>query len=84
MFYLLLPNEEERDRLQNELREQEIGAVFHYLPLHLSPMGERYDGHQAKCPVTEEISGRLLRLPMYYDLTEEDQNRVIDALFRFK
>jgi dTDP-4-amino-4,6-dideoxygalactose transaminase len=61
-------------------------AVFHYLPLHLSPMGLRFGGKSGDCPVTEQVSDRLVRLPFYNDLTEADQVRVVAALkdFRWK
>jgi dTDP-4-amino-4,6-dideoxygalactose transaminase len=57
--------------------------VFHYLPLHLSDMGRRFGGQPDDCPVTEDISDRLLRLPFYNDLTEKDQARVVAAIRQF-
>jgi dTDP-4-amino-4,6-dideoxygalactose transaminase len=57
--------------------------VFHYLPLHLSEMGRQFGGRKGDCPVSEDVSDRLLRLPFYYDLSESNQQRVIDALRRF-
>ena len=80
MFYLLLPSLEERQALIAHLKEQGILSVFHYLPLHLSDMGRRYGGKEGDCPVTEEISDHLLRLPFYNDLTEADQARVVAAI----
>ena len=58
--------------------------MFHYLPLHLSDMGKQYGGQPGDCPVTEDISDRLLRLPLYYNMTSEEQERVIDAITSFK
>jgi dTDP-4-amino-4,6-dideoxygalactose transaminase len=58
--------------------------VFHYQPLHHSIMGERFGGRQGACPVTEEISDRLLRLPIYNDLSEADQERVVAAVRGFR
>ena len=55
-------------------------AVFHYLALHLSKMGQRFGGRQGDCPVTEDVAGRLLRLPFFNDITEEQQAQVVDAL----
>jgi dTDP-4-amino-4,6-dideoxygalactose transaminase len=55
-------------------------AVFHYLPLHLSDMGRRFGGHEGQCPVTESIADRLVRLPLFYQLSDADQQRVIDAV----
>lgn len=79
LFYLLLPSQELRDRLIAHLRGRGIMAVFHYQPLHASEMGSR-TARQTECPVTEDISGRLVRLPLYAGLTDEEQQKVIDAI----
>jgi dTDP-4-amino-4,6-dideoxygalactose transaminase len=84
MFYLLLPSLESRQALISYLNTLEINSVFHYLPLHLSSMGKRLGGKSGDCPITEEISDRLLRLPFYNDLTEADQARVLFGLKEFK
>jgi dTDP-4-amino-4,6-dideoxygalactose transaminase len=84
MFYLLLPSLESRQALISYLNTLEINSVFHYLPLHLSSMGRRLGGKNGDCPITEEISDRLLRLPFYNDLTEADQARVLCGLREFK
>ncbi len=83
MFYLLLPDLEERQALIEHLRARGILSVFHYLPLHLSDMGRHFDGRPGDCPVTEDLSDRLLRLPFYNDMTTEDQAYVIDAIHEF-
>jgi dTDP-4-amino-4,6-dideoxygalactose transaminase len=80
IFYVLLPSNEARSALIEHLRGQGIVAVFHYLPLHLSDMGRRFGGRPGQCPVTEDISGRLLRLPLFESLSESDQDRVIEAV----
>jgi len=80
MFYLLLPSLEKRQALISHLKEQGILAVFHYLPLHLSEMGQRFGGRPGDCPVTEDVSDRLLRLPFYHGLTQDDQARVVEAI----
>jgi dTDP-4-amino-4,6-dideoxygalactose transaminase len=80
LFYLLLPSLEARTRLISHLKKQSILSVFHYLPLHLSPMGQKFGGKPGDCPVTEDISDRLVRLPFYNDLTKEEQDRVISAI----
>jgi dTDP-4-amino-4,6-dideoxygalactose transaminase len=80
MFYLLMPDLDSRQRLIAHLKSRAIGAVFHYLPLHLSDMGRRFGGRPGDCPVTESVSDRLVRLPFYNDLTDEDQARVIEAV----
>ncbi|MDF2673283.1 MAG: lipopolysaccharide biosynthesis protein RffA, partial [Clostridiales bacterium] len=64
MFYIVLKSEEERNRIMNRLKKNEINAVFHYIPLHLSSMGERMGYKKGDLPITEEYSGRLLRLPL--------------------
>jgi len=83
MFYLLLPSLEERQALIAHLKARGILAVFHYLPLHLSPMGQRFGGKPGDCPVTEQVSDRLLRLPFYNSLSQEDQERVVTAIREF-
>jgi TDP-4-keto-6-deoxy-D-glucose transaminase len=84
MFYLLLPSLEARQALITHLNTLEINSVFHYLPLHLSSMGRRFGGKSGDCPITEEVSDRLLRLPFYNDLTEADQARVLSGLKEFR
>jgi len=83
MFYILLPSLGSRQRLIAHLAERGIMSVFHYLPLHLSEMGLRMGRKRGDCPVTEDASDRLLRLPFYNDLGPDDQNRVIDAVTSF-
>jgi len=80
MFYLLFPSLQARQRAIAVLKELGVNAVFHYLPLHLSEMGLRFGGREGDCPVTEDVSDRLLRLPFYVDLRENQQRRVVDAL----
>jgi len=84
MFYLIMPAEADRDGLIGDLRRRNIHAVFHYTPLHLSPMGVRRGENGVHCPVTESISARLVRLPLFTDMSEEELNRVVDAVYRFK
>ena len=84
MFQLVLPSLDARQRLTEHLRARGILAVFHYLPLHLSPMGRRLGGRPGDCPVTEDLSDRLLRLPFYNGLAEEAQGEVIDAVRAFE
>jgi dTDP-4-amino-4,6-dideoxygalactose transaminase len=83
MFHILLPSLSARQALIACLKERGILSVFHYLPLHLSEMGVRMGGRDGDCPVTEDISDRLLRLPFYNDLAENDQSRVIEAACSF-
>ncbi|MBK9924814.1 MAG: dTDP-4-amino-4,6-dideoxygalactose transaminase [Anaerolineales bacterium] len=83
MFYILFPNLEKRQAAIAHLKERGIQAVFHYLPLHLSPMGEKFGGKEGDCPVTERVSDQLLRLPFYTNMTDEEQKSVIAALKEF-
>lgn len=80
MFYILLPSREIRDSLLTELKQHGINAVFHYVPLHTSPMGRQFGYNPGDLPVTEEYSGRLLRLPFFYELSESDQTRIIETI----
>jgi dTDP-4-amino-4,6-dideoxygalactose transaminase len=82
MFYLLLPSSGDRDALIAYLRERRITSVFHYVPLHSSPMGRRM-APGASCPVSEEIASRLLRLPFFTELDEAVQDEVIEAVAGF-
>jgi len=84
MFYMLLPDLETRQRFIMYLREREINSVFHYLPLHLSDMGQNFGGKAGDCPVTEKASDQLVRLPFHNALTSADQEIVIDAIMEFK
>jgi len=84
MFHLLLPDLARRQALIEHLKAAGILAVFHYLPLHLSDMGQRFGGKPGDCPVTESVSDRLLRLPFYNDLAESDQSRVLERVMEFR
>ncbi len=83
MFHVLLPSMDARTRLIDELKAKDILTVFHYLPLHNSEMGRRFGGKTGDCPVTEDISERLLRLPLFHGLSADDQSEVIDAVSAF-
>jgi dTDP-4-amino-4,6-dideoxygalactose transaminase len=81
MFYLILPSLECRQALIAHLKEQGILSVFHYVPLHLSAMGMKFG--KRECPITEDISSRLVRLPFYNDLTEREQAHVVRSVKEF-
>jgi len=84
LFYLLVETApDDRDRLIAHLKKKDIHAVFHYVPLHTSPMGKKMGYNEGELPVTEDMSRRLVRLPCYYELTRLDQDRVIDAISEF-
>lgn len=84
MYYLLLPSLPARQALISHLRARDIFAVFHYLPLHRSEYARQWNPPAESCPVTSDISDRLLRLPFYNAMSEADQGRVIDAIRDFK
>jgi dTDP-4-amino-4,6-dideoxygalactose transaminase len=83
MYYLVVPTLEQRQRLINYLNSADINSVFHYLPLHLSRMGRKFGGKDGQCPVAESVSDRLVRLPFYTGMNEQDQARVVTALREF-
>lgn len=80
MFYLLLPSLHSRQNLIKHLKSKGILSVFHYLPLHTSDMGRKFGGKEGDCPVTEDLSDRLLRLPFYNSYSDEEQAYVIESL----
>lgn len=84
MYYLLLSSLDVRSRLIDHLKERSILSVFHYLPLHLSDMGKQYGGQEGDCPVTEDITDRLLRLPFFHALTRDEQDDVLAAILSFE
>jgi dTDP-4-amino-4,6-dideoxygalactose transaminase len=80
MYYMLLPSLDDRQQMIAYLRSRGVHAVFHYLPLHLSDMGRRFGGRPGDCPVAEDLSDRLLRLPLYFNLTDAEQAHVIESV----
>jgi len=83
MFYLLTAGIEERTALIEHLKRAGILAVFHYVPLHTSPVGRSLGGRDGMLPVTEEASARLLRLPLYCDMTEGEVCEVVGEVYDF-
>jgi dTDP-4-amino-4,6-dideoxygalactose transaminase len=84
MFYVIMPSLESRQALISHLAGFGILAVFHYLPLHLSPMGLRFGGYAGECPVTEDLADRLVRLPFFTGMSDPEQAQVIDAVHAFR
>ena len=80
----MLPSLEQRQAFIAFLKARGILSVFHYVPLHLSPVGQRLGGKLGQCPVTEQVSERLVRLPFYNRLSQEEQDRVIAAVKQFQ
>lgn len=83
MFYIKLKDLEQRTALIAYLKEHGVQATFHYVPLHSSPAGQKYGRFDAEDFFTTKESDRLVRLPMYYGLTKEDQNVVINLVHSF-
>jgi dTDP-4-amino-4,6-dideoxygalactose transaminase len=83
MFYVIMPSVESRRALISRLADLGILAVFHYLPLHLSPIGLRFGGRQGDCPVTEDLADRLVRLPFFTGMSNSEQAQVIEAVRAF-
>lgn len=80
LFYVLMPDLERRAGLIEHLKQKRILAVFHYQPLNTSEMGMRFGGRPGDCPVTEQIADRLVRLPFYNGITDEELRRVIESV----
>src|SRR5690606_35522230 len=76
MYYVLLPSASLQVTLLNSLKQVGIGATFHYVPLHSSEAGKRYGRVASEMPVTESVSNRLIRLPLWLGIESE-----LDALF---
>lgn len=80
MYYILLNPQSDRQRVLDTLKEQGINAVFHYVPLHSSPCGEKYGKAHGGLAVTNSISARLIRLPLWIGLSEAQQDKVVRVL----
>jgi dTDP-4-amino-4,6-dideoxygalactose transaminase len=80
MYYVLLNSPKDRDRALAEFRQRDIDAVFHYVPLHSSPAGQRFGRTNGTLLVTDSVSARLIRLPMWVGLSTVEQDRVYDVL----
>ncbi|NLB88835.1 MAG: dTDP-4-amino-4,6-dideoxygalactose transaminase [Syntrophomonadaceae bacterium] len=83
IFYLLLNSDWERNTLMDTLKAKGVQAVFHYIPLHTSPMGQKLGYQKGDLPVTEHISDRLLRLPIYPDLSLDEIKYIIAIISDF-
>ena len=79
LYYLLLPDEGRRDAFIASLRADGIAAIFHYLPLHSSRAGLQYGRADAPLPVTDDISGRLVRLPLWVGMGPDEVSRVVES-----
>ena len=84
MYYLMMPSLQARTALIQHLKQKSILSVFHYIPLHLSEMGQSLGGYAGQCPNTERAGECLLRLPFYNGLTEGEQAEVVEAILQFQ
>src|SRR5205085_2808201 len=80
IYYILLPSLDVRTEVTDTLHKHGIAAVFHYIPLHSAPAGLRFGRAAGSMRVTDDISARLLRLPLWPDMTADDVEFVVDAL----
>jgi dTDP-4-amino-4,6-dideoxygalactose transaminase len=84
IFYVLMRSEHERNNAIEFFRSRNIVATFHYLPLHLSPVGQTTLGYKpGDLPVTESVSARLLRLPIFTSLSNEEQLYIVQTMKEF-
>jgi dTDP-4-amino-4,6-dideoxygalactose transaminase len=83
MFYMIMNSFEERQAFISYLKSKGILSVFHYLPLHTSQMGLRFGGKKGDCPVTEQVSDRIVRLPFYNELSLSEQQTIIETTLKF-
>jgi dTDP-4-amino-4,6-dideoxygalactose transaminase len=83
MYYLVMRSLEDRQNFIAFLKARGIATVFHYVPLHSSPMGRRFGAEPGDCPVTEDLSARLVRLPLYNSLDPADQERTVEAILKY-
>ena len=80
MYYVILPDAHTRDRVMAGLKERNIHALFHFIPLHDAPAGRRFGRTPVPLPITLSMSERLLRLPFFHDMTDEMIDRVVEAV----
>jgi dTDP-4-amino-4,6-dideoxygalactose transaminase len=82
MYYVLLPDNAARNSVLEGMRAEGVQPTFHYVPLHTSDAGRRFAASPTECPVTDDVSGRLLRLPFYNSLSGADADRVVEIFLR--
>lgn len=80
IFYLVFKNNKIRERVLEELQKKDISATFHYIPLHLSPMGKKLGYRFGDLPLTEESSSSLIRLPLYTGMKEQEREYIIKSI----
>lgn len=83
MYYIIMPNEKIRSEFIEFMKENDISTPFHYIPLHLSNVGEQFGYKKGDLPITEEYADRLVRLPLYADMSDEEVEKVIKKIDEF-
>jgi len=83
VYHLRFATGDQRTRFIDHMKQHRISCVFHYQPLHASPVGQHFGGRVGQCPIAEQAGECLVRLPLYNTLTSSDQQRVIDAVCKF-
>lgn len=81
IFYILLNSNKQRNKLMDSLKQKGIQAIFHYIPLHESPMGQKLGYKKGDFPITEKISRNILRLPLHLNLTKKEINYIINSIY---
>jgi dTDP-4-amino-4,6-dideoxygalactose transaminase len=82
-YHMIMPSLRSRDALIEQLANENITGAFHYVPLHLSEIGRRFGAKPGDCPIAEEISGRMIRLPFFTNLEKDDLKRITDSIKKF-
>jgi dTDP-4-amino-4,6-dideoxygalactose transaminase len=80
IYYVVLQSKINRQQVLEELKKKKVSSVFHYVPLHSSPGGTRYGRTSGSMEITNRISTKLIRLPLWIGLTKDEQYSVVDAL----
>jgi len=83
VYHMRFATAEQRSRFIDHMKARHISCVFHYQPLHASPIGQQFGGRKGQCPVAEHAGDCLIRLPLYNTLSEGDQQSVIEAVTQF-
>ncbi len=84
LFYLIFPSLADRTAFIKHMDKEDIKTAFHYQPLHSSDMGKKLGGDRMRCPVAERVGDCLVRLPMFNQLTDKEQDRILSATTRFR
>ena len=82
LFYVLMPDKRTRDQVMETMRAEGINPTFHYVPLHSSIGGRRFAARETDCPVTTDVSDRLMRMPFFNDLTDGQMERIVESFGR--